>query len=212
MSLLTTNDGVKLFYEEVGSNVPIVFVHEFAGDSRSWESQVRHFARRYRCITFNARGYPPSEVPEDAEKYSQDRACEDIKAVMDELQIDRAHVVGLSMGGFAALHFGFTYPDRARSLVVAGCGYGATPDQRAQFIAENDATARHPWRMGATSVRLSPRPGGRSRTTVRERACVVTRPSLRRTAKAARNLSSHRGKCPAIGRGPARCDVDHRGL
>jgi pimeloyl-ACP methyl ester carboxylesterase len=142
MPLFTTNDGVELFYEEVGSNVPIVFVHEFAGDSRSWESQVRHFARRYRCITFNARGYPPSEVPEDDEKYSQDRACEDIKAVIDELEIDKAHVVGLSMGGFAALHFGFTYPDRARSLVVAGCGYGASPDKRAQFAAETEAAAQ----------------------------------------------------------------------
>jgi len=85
MPFFTTSDGVKLFYDEVGSNIPIVFVHEFAGDSRSWDSQVRHFARRYRCITFNARGYPPSEVPEDGDKYSQGRACDDSKAVMDEL-------------------------------------------------------------------------------------------------------------------------------
>jgi pimeloyl-ACP methyl ester carboxylesterase len=142
MPHLTTDDGVKLFYEEVGSGVPIVFVHEFAGDSRSWESQVRYFGRRYRCITFNARGYPPSDVPDDGEKYSQKRACDDIKSVIDALKIDQAHVVGLSMGGFAALHFGFTYPDCARSLVVAGCGYGASPDKRAQFAAETEAAAR----------------------------------------------------------------------
>jgi pimeloyl-ACP methyl ester carboxylesterase len=142
MPHLTTDDGVKLFYEETGSGVPIVFAHEFAGDSRSWESQVRYFGRRYRCITFNARGYPPSEVPDDGQKYSQERARDDIKAVVDALKIDKAHVVGLSMGGFAALHFGFAYPDRARSLVVAGCGYGASPDQRAQFAAETEAAAR----------------------------------------------------------------------
>jgi pimeloyl-ACP methyl ester carboxylesterase len=142
MPHLTTDDGVKLFYEEVGSGVPIVFVHEFAGDSRSWESQVCHFGRRYRCITFNARGYPPSDVPDDGEKYSQERARDDIKSVIDALKIDNAHVVGLSMGGFAALHFGFAYPDRARSLVVAGCGYGASPDKRAQFAAETEAAAR----------------------------------------------------------------------
>src|SRR3954454_25073319 len=138
----TTDDGIRVYYEETGTGTSLIFVHEFAGDTRSWELQVRHFARRYRCITFNARGYPPSEVPEEAEKYSQDRACEDIKAVMDELQIDRAHVVGLSMGGFAELHFGFTYPDRARSLVVAGCGFGASPDKRVQFAAETEAAAQ----------------------------------------------------------------------
>src|SRR5436190_14642332 len=142
MPHLTTEDGVKLYYEEVGSGVPIVFVHEFAGDTRSWETQVRHFCRRYRCIAFNARGYPPSDVPEDGEKYSQARARDDIRAVLDALKIDKAHVIGLSMGGFAALHFGFTYPERARSLVVAGCGYGAAPDQRAQFAVETEAAAR----------------------------------------------------------------------
>ena len=142
MPHLTTDDGVKLFYEKTGAGAPIVFVHEFAGDSRSWETQVRHFGRRYRCITYNARGYPPSDVPDDPEKYSQARARDDIKAVLDALRIDKAHVVGLSMGGFAALHFGFSYPERARSLVVAGCGYGAAPEQRAQFAAETEAVAR----------------------------------------------------------------------
>ena len=142
MPHLTTDDSVKLFYEETGAGAPIVFVHEFAGDSRSWEAQVRHFGRRYRCITYHARGYPPSDVPDDGEKYSQARARDDIKAVLDALRIDKAHVVGLSMGGFAALHFGFSYPERARSLVVAGCGYGAAPEQRAQFAAETEAVAR----------------------------------------------------------------------
>jgi pimeloyl-ACP methyl ester carboxylesterase len=119
-----------------------VFVHEFAGDYRSYEMQMRHFGQRYRCIAYNARGYPPSDVPKDGERYSQDRARDDIRAVLDALKIEKAHVVGLSMGGFAALHFGFTYPDRARSIVVAGCGYGAAPDQRAQFAEEAEAAAK----------------------------------------------------------------------
>jgi pimeloyl-ACP methyl ester carboxylesterase len=140
MPHLTADDGIKLYYEQVGSGIPIIFVHEFAGDLRSYEMQMRHFGQRYRCIAFNARGYPPSDVP-SSEKYSQERARDDIRAVLDELSIDRAHIVGLSMGGFATLHFGFTYPDRARSLVVAGCGYGAAPDKRAQFAAEAEAAA-----------------------------------------------------------------------
>jgi pimeloyl-ACP methyl ester carboxylesterase len=142
MPHLTADDGVKLYYEETGRGLPIVFVHEFAGDHRSYEPQMRHFARHYRCIAYNARGYPPSDVPQDPAAYSQDRARDDIRAVLDALGIDRAHVVGISMGGFATLHFGLAYPDRARSLVIGGCGYGAEPDKRAKFAAEAEASAR----------------------------------------------------------------------
>jgi pimeloyl-ACP methyl ester carboxylesterase len=141
MAHLTADDGTQLYYEETGKGIPIVFIHEFAGDFRSWEAQVRYFARYYRCIAVNARGYPPSDVPPEG-KYSQERARDDIRAVLDALKIDKAHIVGLSMGGFATLHFGFTYPQRARSLVIAGCGYGAEPDKRAQFAAESEASAQ----------------------------------------------------------------------
>ena len=141
MPHITTDDRVKLYYQEIGSGVPIVFVHEFAGDCRSWEAQFRHFGQRYRCIAYNARGFPPSDVPQGAERYSQARARDDIRAVLDGLNIDKAHIVGLSMGGFATLHFGFTYPDRARSLTIGGCGYGAAPDQRKQFAEEAEAAA-----------------------------------------------------------------------
>lgn len=140
-SFITTDDDVKLCYEETGAGTPVVFVHEFAGDLRSWEPQVRYFSRRYRCIAYNARGFPPSGVPERQESYTQARACDDIRAVLDGLGIDRAHVVGLSMGGFATLHFGLTYPDRALSLLVGGCGYGAEKDQRDRFRAEADTIA-----------------------------------------------------------------------
>ena len=142
MPHLATDDGIKLYYEEVGSGIPIVWVHEFAGDCRSYEPQLRYFGRRYRCIAYNARGYPPSDVPETVDRYSQDRARDDIRCVLDALKIDKAHIVGLSMGGFATLHFGFTYPERARSLVVAGCGYGAEPVKRQQFLEETAATAK----------------------------------------------------------------------
>ena len=78
---------VNLFYEETGAGTPLIFVHEFAGDYRSWESQVRFFSRRYRAIAFNARGYPPSDVPKDVAAYSQDQAVDDIKGVLDHLGI-----------------------------------------------------------------------------------------------------------------------------
>ena len=129
-------DGTNLHYEEAGTGSPIVFVHEFAGDLRSWEPQLRHFARRHRAIAFNARGYPPSDVPPDPASYSQNQAADDILAILDHLHLDKAHIVGLSMGGFATLHFGFRHPARARSLVVAGCGYGAEPGQASRFKDE----------------------------------------------------------------------------
>jgi pimeloyl-ACP methyl ester carboxylesterase len=133
MSYAQGPGGVRLYYEEVGEGSPIVFVHEFGGTYRSWEPQLRAYARRHRCITFAARGYPPSDVPENVDAYSQTLAVQDIAAVLDAAGIERAHVVGLSMGGFAALHFGLDFPDRARSLVVAGAGYGAEKQYEAYF-------------------------------------------------------------------------------
>jgi pimeloyl-ACP methyl ester carboxylesterase len=135
-------NSVNLFYEDVGGGPPLVFVHEFAGDSRSWHLQVRSFARRYRTIAFNARGYPPSDVPEDPKAYSQDQAVDDIRGLLDALGISKAHVCGLSMGGYATLHFGLRYPERALSLVVAGAGYGSVPGDRAKFHADAELTAR----------------------------------------------------------------------
>ncbi|UYN96384.1 MAG: alpha/beta hydrolase [Enhydrobacter sp.] len=142
MPFATADDGVKLYFEETGSGSPIVFVHEFAADHRSWEAQMRHFGQRHRCVTYGARGYPPSDVPAEAARYSQNRATDDILAVMDHLGIARAHVVGLSMGGFASLHFGFRHPARALSLVAAGVGYGAEKDQQGKFRGEVEAVAK----------------------------------------------------------------------
>lgn len=132
MPFVTTDDGVRLYYEEAGSGTPLIFVHEFAGDHRSWEPQVRFFARRYRCIVYSARGYPPSDVPGVGSAYSQARVWQDILCLMDSLQLAQAHLVGLSMGAFACLHFGMHHgtqgqASRARSLTLAGCGTGSHP-------------------------------------------------------------------------------------
>jgi pimeloyl-ACP methyl ester carboxylesterase len=152
MPHVSADDGVRLYVEEAGDGPPVLFVHEFAGDHRSWEPQVRALSRRYRAIAYNARGYPPSDVPEDDAAYSQARAVQDAVAVLDALDVDRAHVVGLSMGGFATLHLGLRHPDRARSLVVAGCGYGAQPERRQAFRAESGVIADAFASQGAATV------------------------------------------------------------
>jgi pimeloyl-ACP methyl ester carboxylesterase len=145
-------NGINLYYEESGSGYPLLFCHEFAGDYRSWEPQVRYFSRRYRCITYNARGYPPSDVPENVSAYSQMQAVQDIVGLMRHLQLAEAHLVGLSMGGYAVLHFGLNYPAMARSLVVGGCGYGSVATERAQFQQDVEQTAQRIEREGMRAM------------------------------------------------------------
>ena len=120
-----TDDGVKLHYQSYGSGSAVLFIHEFGGNWWSWEPQISYFARRHRCITYAARGYPPSDVPSEMKSYSMDRAVQDAVSVIDDAGLEQAHFVGLSKGGFTALHAGLAYPDRVRSIVAAGTGYGA---------------------------------------------------------------------------------------
>ena len=138
---VTTPDGVTLHTESVGSGEPILFIHEFAGDHRTWEPQIRRFSRSHRCITYGARGYPPSEVPADPAVYSQQHAVDDAIAVLDAHSVGQAHVVGISMGGFCGLHLAMAHPGRVRSLVAAGTGYGARPHEVERFRGECDAIA-----------------------------------------------------------------------
>jgi len=133
MPYATTKDNVKLYYEEAGSGSPILFCHEFAGDYRNWEPQMRFLSRRHRCITYSARGYKPSDVPKDWKDYSYKHWSADAIAVLDHLKIDKAHFVGLSMGGYTVIQIGLDYPQRALSLVAAGAGSGSERAQTEDF-------------------------------------------------------------------------------
>jgi proline iminopeptidase len=125
MPYATTPDKVRLYYEEVGQGAPILFVHEFASDHRGWEPQLREFGKRYRCIAYSARGYPPSDVPADPKAYTYQHVMRDAVAVLDHLKIERAHLIGLSMGGYTCLQVALNHPQRVRSLVLAGTGSGS---------------------------------------------------------------------------------------
>ena len=144
MPKIKTPDGVNLYYEEAGAGTPVVFVHEFAGDYRTWEPQMRRFSRDYRCVTFSQRGYPPSDIPDDAARYGQDFARADVIALRDALKIDKAHVVGHSMGAYTALHVGIKHPQRCISVTAAGCGWGSLPDPvaRAAMRAQAAETSK----------------------------------------------------------------------
>jgi len=149
MSMITTKDGVKLHVEEAGEGTPILFIHEFGGNHASWEPQIRYFSRRHRCITYAARGYPPSDVPSSVDAYSQALAADDAVAVLDGLGIDKAHIVGLSMGGFCTVHFGLRTPQRAHSLTVAGAGYGCEKEHEEYFRGVSLEVADHFEKQGA---------------------------------------------------------------
>ena len=131
MPYATTPDRVKLYYEETGQGTPVLFVHEFASDHRGWEPQMREFGKR--CITYSARGYPPSDVPDDESTYSYLHVMRDAIAVLDHLRIERAHFIGLSMGGYTSLQVALNHPGRVRSLVLAGTGSGSERWYTADF-------------------------------------------------------------------------------
>jgi 3-oxoadipate enol-lactonase len=159
MPYATTPDNVKLYYEEVGQGTPILFVHEFAGDHRSWERQLREFGKRYRCIAYSARGYRPSDIPADPKAYSYMHVMRDAVAMLDHLKIDKAHLIGLSMGGYTALQVALNHPQRVRSLVLAGAGSGSerwytkdfhkrSHDLPAQFEREGSAAVAQTYGRG----------------------------------------------------------------
>jgi proline iminopeptidase len=152
MPYATTKDNVKLYYEEAGSGTPIIFSHEFAGDYRNWELQMRFFSRRHRCITYSARGYTPSDVPDDWKNYSYKHWASDVVAILDHLKIDKAHVVGLSMGGYTAVVLGMLYPGRLLSLTAAGAGSGSERAHTEEFRKACKATAEDFLKKGTAEV------------------------------------------------------------
>jgi proline iminopeptidase len=163
MPYAVTPDKVKLHYEEVGRGTPILFVHEFAGDHRSWERQLREFGKHYRCIAYAARGYKPSDVPADADVYSYKHVMRDAVAILDHLKIERAHLIGLSMGGYTVLQVALHYPERVRSLVLAGTGSGGerwyteefhrrSRDLATQFEREGSAVVAQTYGRGPSRI------------------------------------------------------------
>jgi 3-oxoadipate enol-lactonase len=152
MPYATTSDNVKLYYEEIGQGVPIVFVHEFAADHRGWEPQMREFGKRYRCIAYSARGYTPSDVPTDKEAYTYKHVMRDCVAVLDHLKIAKAHLVGLSMGGYTALQVALNHSDRVRSMVLAGTGSGSVRGFTETFHKHSQELAATFEREGAAKV------------------------------------------------------------
>jgi proline iminopeptidase len=151
MPYATARDATRLYFEEAGSGSPILFVHEFAADYMSWEPQMRYFARRHRCIAYSARGYTPSEVPA-ADAFTYEHFRDDALAVLDHLGIERAHLVGLSMGAYSSLQVGLHRPERVLSLTLAGVGSGSEPSHIEAFRESAQRNARDFETLGSREV------------------------------------------------------------
>jgi len=152
MTAVATPDGVNLYAESAGSGEAILFVHEFAADHRTWVGQVAALSGEFRCLTYSARGYPPSDVPPSQDAYSYLKAADDAVAVLDAFGVSKAHIVGLSMGGFCALQLGIRYPERVLSLLVSSAGSGSNPAHRETFVRETEDLAAAFRRDGSPAV------------------------------------------------------------
>ena len=145
-------NGAALYTESCGQGPAIIFVHEFADNHESWSAQISALSRRFTCIAFNARGYPPSEVPENPDLYSQKIAAEDINSVLEGYSLEKAHIVGCSMGAFAALHFAILYPEKASSISLLSCGYGAPKEQQAAYAEDAEMLADKYLELGSEEM------------------------------------------------------------
>ena len=124
-------DGTGLNVRVRGEGHPVVFLHELLCGSCGFEPVIDLLERDWQCVSFDARGFPPSDVPDLPGAYSQDAAGSDLFDVMDHCGLDTAHVVGVSMGASAALHAALTVPRRVRTLTLVSIGTGSTstPEQ-----------------------------------------------------------------------------------
>ena len=118
-------NGFEMYVEEHGTGYPLVFSHDYASNHRTWDAQVDRFSREYRCVTYSSRGFLPSEVPQDVAQYSPDLVIDDLLALLDALEIERAHLVGVSAGSNIVLQAAMKRPDRCSAVVACAAGTGS---------------------------------------------------------------------------------------
>jgi pimeloyl-ACP methyl ester carboxylesterase len=112
-------NGTRLYYEMAGTDQPLVLIHGFTLDTRMWDDQFETFARRWRVLRYDLRGFGKSALPDGAYGHEAD-----LMALLVALEMGRADVIGLSRGGMVALDFAFVYPEAVRSLVLVDALYG----------------------------------------------------------------------------------------
>lgn len=127
-------NGASLYYEKRGSGVPVLLLHGFTLDTRMWDSQFESLSRSYQVIRYDMRGHGKSSGARAADggPFSFSQAA-DVAGLMDALQLDDAHIVGLSMGGYVAYEFAVDHPDRVRTLTVIDSAWRYDPARTSDF-------------------------------------------------------------------------------
>jgi len=174
-----TRDGVRIFYEDEGTGIPIFLSHGFGASTRMWDGQVAEFSDRYRFIRWDMRGHGQSDSPDDPALYSQEHTLGDILGVLDYLEIDKAVIGGHSLGGYMTLAFNARHAGRTKALILQGCGPGYRSD-----------TARATWNIRAENRALSLEEGGLGALGGGAEVNVIEQKSALGLANAARGILS----------------------
>ena len=174
-----TRDGVRIFYEDEGTGIPVFLSHGFGASTRMWDGQVAEFSDRYRFIRWDMRGHGQSDSPDDPALYSQEHTLGDILGVLDYLEIDKAVIGGHSLGGYMTLAFNARHADRTKALILQGCGPGYRSD-----------TARATWNIRAENRALSLEEGGLDALGGGAEVNVIEQKSALGLANAARGILS----------------------
>jgi 3-oxoadipate enol-lactonase len=136
-------NGTKLYYEIAGSGQPIIFVHGWGFDRRSWNYQFEEHSKHYQVIRYDQRGFGRSAEPISGEEYSH---AEDLKALMDHMNIEKAHLIGHSFGGRHVTILSILHPERVQSLILADGALPGYPDS--EESAELMKWISETWKLG----------------------------------------------------------------
>lgn len=168
--MLIKTNGISIDYRDEGAGVPVIFIHAFPLDQTMWDDQLAALQNHCRTITLDLRGFGQSEAPRGP--YLMDQMAADVRGLMSALGIDRAVLVGLSMGGYVSLSFCRNYPDSVHAMVLADTRAGAdTYDARERRLMSAERAERE----GARAIAEDMIPLLLGRTTIESRPSVVER-------------------------------------
>jgi 2-succinyl-6-hydroxy-2,4-cyclohexadiene-1-carboxylate synthase len=132
-------DGLTLHVERDGSGMPLLLLHGFTGSTATWDALRDALRDRFGLVAVDLPGHGRSSAPEDAARYRLTRTADDLARVLDALGVDRAAVLGYSMGGRTALQFALAHPDRVRALVLESASPGIADDEERELRIASDA-------------------------------------------------------------------------
>lgn len=162
-------NGINIYYEVAGSGPPIVLIHGFADSAAIWRSQIELLAARHRVVAWDLRGHWRTESPQSPEAYTMQAICDDLRSLLDHLEISQAVLVGHSMGGYVSLRFYDGHPERVRAMVLVATGPGYPNPQHRQEWADSQVKLAERLAQRGLDTVFTPQTNGIGTTTAGER-------------------------------------------